>query len=351
MKLLLILSFLVIFNGAAWSQTLNVLFIGNSYTHGHNMPKIFENLANSKGKNVFADSIAVSGSTLKGHTERPRTFEKIKSKKWDIVFVQGFSRELAQDSLMISLETLPYAKQIVDSVKANNSCVRLFLYLTWGYKEGYAIEAYNDTYLKMQENIRKGYFQMSEALQIPIAPVGMVWKAYRETYPEANLYQSDNQHPNPDGSYLAACTFYASIFKETPVGASAVKQVVKTAVPNIQKIVENEVLEKLAVYGLDKEQHPIIEPEPVLNFDVNVNWLSISINNKTQYGSNYYWEFGDGKSSKKKEPTYYYKKTGTYTVTMKATKGCQQYAMKKKVTVSNKIKNANKPSSKKKKGT
>lgn len=334
----------VFFTGVSIAQKLNVLFIGNSYTHGHNMPKIFESLANSKDKDVFADSIAVSGSTLKGHTERPRTFEKIKSKKWDIVFIQGFSRELAQDSLTIATETIPYAKMIADSVKANNPCVELYIYMTWGYKDGYEHEEVNNTYLKMQENIRKGYFQLHDALNVPIAPVGMVWKDYRANYPDDNLYQSDNQHPNPNGSYLAACTFYAAIFKETPVGATAPKSVVASAIPNIQKTAEKIVLNNLSTYGLDKEQHPVILPEPVLDFEMRVNWLSITVDNQTVYGSgSYSWDFGDGKTSKKNEPVYYYAKSGTYTVTLTAKKGCHTYKMKKKVSVSNKIKNADKP--------
>lgn len=341
---LVVLLFSYILVSWSFGQQLNVLFIGNSYTHGHNMPKIFESLANSKDKDVFADSIAVSGSTLKGHTERPRTFEKIKSKKWDVVFIQGFSRELAQDSTTIANETIPYAKMIVDSVKANNPCVELFVYLTWGYKDGYVVEPYNDTYLKMQENIRKGYYQLSDALKIPISPVGMVWKDYRANYPSDNLYQTDNQHPNPNGSYLAACTFYATIFKETPVGATCPKSVLPENATNIQKTAEKIVLNNLSLYRLDKEQHPVVYPEPILDFENHVNWLSVTIDNQTIYGTgSYIWDFGDGKTSKKNEPVYYYAKSGTYTITLTAKKGCHYYKMKKKVTVSNKLKNAEKP--------
>jgi len=66
----------------SYSQ-INVLFIGNSYTHYSNMPKIFEKIAESKGKMVFADSIAVSGSTLKEHAGRVSTYMKMKSSNWD----------------------------------------------------------------------------------------------------------------------------------------------------------------------------------------------------------------------------------------------------------------------------
>ncbi len=332
----------------ATGQKLNVLFIGNSYTHGHNMPKIFEALANSKGKDVFADSIAVSGSSLKGHCDRERTWEKIKSKKWDVVFIQGFSRELAQPFDTIEKKTLPYAQQIVDSVKKNNKCVELFLYMTWGYKIGYEHESYNLTYDDMQENIRKGYNLLSEKLDIPLAPVGMVWKDFRTNHPTDELYQGDNQHPTPNGSFLASCTFYAAIFKESPLGGLFPKAVNQVAATAIQKTVDKIVLNNLATYKLDTEQHPKKLPEPTIDFDLAVSWTSITCNNKTTNGGSYIWEFGDGKTSKKNEPVYYYGKSGTYTVTLTVIKGCHQYKMKKKVMVSTKVKNAMNPKKKKK---
>ena len=79
----------------SFAQPANVLFIGNSYTHMNALCKIYQNLANSKGKYVFGDTIAVSGSTLKGHTERPNTYKKMQAKDWDYVFIQGFSRDLS----------------------------------------------------------------------------------------------------------------------------------------------------------------------------------------------------------------------------------------------------------------
>jgi sulfate adenylyltransferase small subunit len=119
MRLLVtICSFFVLFSSAA--QQTNVLFIGNSYTHMNKLCKIFENLANSKGKYVFGDTLAVSGSTLQGHTLRSNTYKKIKARNWDYVFIQGFSRELNMDSATIATQTIPYAQQLIDSIKKYN---------------------------------------------------------------------------------------------------------------------------------------------------------------------------------------------------------------------------------------
>jgi hypothetical protein len=334
MKRLLSLVALIFCLGTAYSQQLNVLFIGNSYTHYNNMPKIFEHLAKSKGKNVYADSIAVSNSTLKLHTERASTYKKLRSRKWDVVFIQGFSRELAQDSATIATETIPYARMLIDSLQKYSPCSNIFFYMTWGYAEGYSVEETNNTYEKMQENVKRGYFQMSRAFNFPIAPVGMVWQQVREQHPEINLYVTDKEHPNPSGSFVAACTFYASIFKESPVGGTAPERVSSAVISPIEHIAEKVVLNNLEAYNLDTIQHPALEIPPVLNFDIRESWTNISISNKTKNCPDIKWDFGDGNTSRSANPKHYYKKAGTYTVTLHVYKNCQHYVLKKRVTVS-----------------
>jgi hypothetical protein len=348
-----ILTTLALFAGlssVSHSQTLNVLFIGNSYTHYNGMPKMFEKLATSKGKKVYADSIAVSNSTLKLHTERASTWAKMKTRKWDVVFIQGFSRELAQDSATVATETMPYAKMLIDSLKKYSPCSDIYFYMTWGYYEGYGNDERNNSYEKMQASVRRGYMQMSKAFAYPVAPVGMVWQQVRKNHPEIPLYRDDKEHPNPNGSFIAACTFYASIFRESPLGGSATEGVTPSAIVPIQQEAAKYVLNNLEMYNLDTIQHPALEVPPVLNFKMQENWTSITITNYTKGVSDIRWEFGDGNTSRKLNPVHYYKASGTYTVTLHVYKACQHYVLKKRITVSTKEKYAtSKPKSKSKK--
>ena len=48
---------------------MNVLFIGNSYTYYHEMPFLFEQLANSNGKTVTVHSITKGGRRLEEFTD------------------------------------------------------------------------------------------------------------------------------------------------------------------------------------------------------------------------------------------------------------------------------------------
>lgn len=57
---------------------------------------------------------------------------------------------------------------------------------------------------------------------VRIAPVGEAWKKVytqlENNSKEASLYYGDEKHPSVRGSYLAACTIYATIFQKSPVG-------------------------------------------------------------------------------------------------------------------------------------
>jgi hypothetical protein len=340
-RLVVLFSFIGAFS---FAQPTNVLFIGNSYTHMNNLSKIYQNLANSKGKNVFADTLAVSGSTLYGHTLRENTFKKIQAKSWDYVFIQGFSRELNKDSLSIATYTIPYAQLLIDSIKKYNPCVNIYYYMTWGYADGVKDSIPEDNYFSMQERIQKGYLQLSQATGgYPIAPVGMVWKELQEKFPDINLYAQDRAHPSPAGSYTAACTFYTSIYKESPVESTFPKKVEDTQAQNIQKTAAEYVLTFYPKYNLDTLQIPINENPPKVDFIIKEKWLSISIYNKTSGGAKYYWEFGDGKTSTKRSPKHYYRKPGKYTVTLYVKSNCTWYKQKKTIKVSDKIKHGNSP--------
>jgi hypothetical protein len=62
------------------------------------------------------------------------------------------------------------------------------------------------------------YFDLAAELNARVAPVGMAWKKALAADPQLVLHQPDKSHPNPTGSYLAACVFYATLLDKSPVG-------------------------------------------------------------------------------------------------------------------------------------
>ncbi len=199
------------------SKKLKILFIGNSYTYTHEMPCIFEKIAKLKGKDVYVDSNTKGGCSLKEHCERDDMYEALRSEKWDLVVIQGYSREFIVSDKKIDIDSKPYIDKIIKAAKASNEKVKFAFYMTWAYKNGYHENESSNTSKKMIDRIAHGYEYLSKGYNIPVVPVGLVWQQMEDKN-ELNLYQRDRAHPSIYGSYAAACTFYASIFNESPEG-------------------------------------------------------------------------------------------------------------------------------------
>ncbi len=53
-----------------------------------------------------------------------------------------------------------------------------------------------------------------------VIPAGLAFARSTAVRPELNLYVADKRHPSLAGTYLAAATTYATLFKRSPVGLS-----------------------------------------------------------------------------------------------------------------------------------
>lgn len=291
------------------SDELNILFIGNSYTHMYEMPFIFDKIARSKGKPVHVEMNTRSSATFNIHTTRTDMFEAINSRKWDYVVLQGFSRELSHPRETIDSASMPYFTQIVDSIKANHSLTNLLLYNTWGYRDGYQHREETDTYEKMSEMIVDGYKYLSETFDIPIVPVGQVWRKLREKHPDINLYDKDLAHPSKKGSYLAASTFFAALFKESPLGAktSTIRNKFATV---IQQMAGDYVLANFDKYRLNQDFFK-------LNWSVTESGAYfLKGESNFESATKLTWNFGDGNTSSENYVEYNYKEAGDYNVVL-----------------------------------
>jgi hypothetical protein len=281
---------------AAQSEPLKVLFIGNSYTHMNNMPKMFDKIAKDADMNVLVEKCAQSGASFKVHSERPEVYEAIKSRKWDYVILQGYSRELTFDPEYIDTATVPYLNKIVDSVYANSSCTNILFYMTWGYESGYLEREETNTYLKMAMKIEEGYRYLSSTYHVPVVPVGMVWKKVKEA-DVLDLYAKDRAHPSKEGSYLIASTFFESIF-----GVEQNEKIGLIKERNAKKIRESvhEVLsDKRDFYGLTENLINLEVEKDKDKFMVNYSIDSLK-------ASSFLWTFEDGKTTNKQSGVYEY---------------------------------------------
>ncbi|MCO5260928.1 MAG: PKD domain-containing protein [Crocinitomicaceae bacterium] len=304
---------------------MNVLFIGNSFTHMNSMPLMFERLAISKSIKINVLMSAKSNHTFKMHSERADLYEDIHKAKWDYVVLQGFSRELSYGNEHIDTAVIPYFQKIVDTLYQNNPCVKLLLYMTWGYENGYAYMNEIGTYEEMSEAIESGYRYLASKYNLAIVPVGNVWKEIRKNYPDYGLYQKDQHHPTKIGSYITASTFYSAIFRSTPEGGYTAGLDDKMAL-NIQRTAYNYVKEHLSEYKLDSN---IVEVN--YKFTKDAKYEALCFANYPE-ATNLTWDFGDGSpGSNEARAVHHYKTFGTYKVKLTVEDACGERIIYKNV--------------------
>jgi len=240
-----------------FAQTKSILFVGNSYTHCNDgVDKMLVSLAASKGIEIYAESSAIGGYSLQRHCSNQQTLSKIKSKAWDYVVLQELSTNPCYPPEVVDTLTYPYAKILSDMVHDNNYCTQLMFYMTWGRKNGYISDTTYmplTTFNGMQKRLAESYCEMAADNDGAVAPVGMAWKYVRDNYPEINLYTEDKSHPSPQGTYLAACVFYASIFKESPEGASYTYGLPQSEAAILQQAASVVVFRSMAEWRLDQK--------------------------------------------------------------------------------------------------
>ena len=254
MKKILLVS-LVLLSSLCYAQTKSILFIGNSYTQCNGgLENMLKSLAASKGIEIEAEEAAIGGYSLKKHCNNQQTLDKIRSKDWDYVVLQEFSVNPAYPPEVVDTLTYPYAKILSDMIHNQSICTQLYFYMTWGRKNGYLSDTTYmplTTFEGMQRRLAESYCEMAIDNDGSVAPVGIAWKYVRDNYPEINLYTEDNSHPSPQGTYLAACVFYASIFKASPEGAKFTYGLSENEANILQHAAAIVVLDNMEIWRLD----------------------------------------------------------------------------------------------------
>jgi hypothetical protein len=198
-----------LFGAAAQTQTakptdeLQVLFIGNSFTYFHDLPKMISELAKAgKQRPLHYERETPGGCSLEKHWKDGKALAKIQSRKWDFVVLQDQS----QAPLLKRESMFAHAKKLDAEIRMQGS--KTILYMTW------AVQNKPDN----QATISKAYLDLSKELKAEIAPVGNAWEAALTADKQLVLHEKDKSHPNVTGSYLAACVFYATIYSKSPEG-------------------------------------------------------------------------------------------------------------------------------------
>ncbi|MBW2263579.1 MAG: DUF4886 domain-containing protein, partial [Deltaproteobacteria bacterium] len=218
-----------------------VLFIGNSYTAVNTLHVIVSDLLVEAGHEGYTLDVTPGGYRLDQHADdadgssgdtRLRdllvTGEEA-ALGWDVVVLQqqsqvaGFPR--TEPTWIAMQEGATTLRDLAMDAGADT-----VIFMTWGYRDGDGMNPtlYPD-YPTMQDRLSDGYTDLASRLStggepVFIAPAG---ESYRSISLEGDttlfegLYATDGSHPSIRGSYLAACTIFATITGTSPVGMTS----------------------------------------------------------------------------------------------------------------------------------
>jgi hypothetical protein len=298
-------------------DSISVLFVGNSYTYVNDLPTMTSNLAVSLGDEITFDSKTNGGFSFANQLNDPLTHSKIQSKPWDYVVLQGQSQEPSFPYTQVNTNTLPQAVQLADSVYDNRYCSQAMFFMTWGREVGDPQWDSINTFYKMNDRLRLAYLRFVDSTESSVAPVGVAWRYIRDNHPTIQLYSGDGSHPSVAGTYLAACTFYTSLFRKSPVGASYISTLDATTAGILQNAASLCVLDSLESWHLRSN-----EEVAIAGFASTTTDLSVQFTNTSWRSTDYYWTFGDGATSNVSNPQHTYAVDGNYTVTLIASNEC-----------------------------
>jgi len=243
---------------AAEAKTLNVLFIGNSYTARHNLAQVVKAMAEAGNPGLTFDitQVIYGGRRLVDHWRlgtqnyvriSELTVDEVKAtiraletaladdpkdkhakgalrrhqrllknldsqrKKWDIVVLQSYRDDLKGDPSLY----VEYAPRFAELIRAQGA--RVVLYETTPTTQNAkpltappgraAVLAKARTVAALANRI--------DAAVVPMSLVGLRCQTIR---PDFTLRFINDGHPNHTMAYLTACAFYAALFDRTPEG-------------------------------------------------------------------------------------------------------------------------------------
>jgi hypothetical protein len=227
------------------SGCTRVLFLGNSYTYVNDLPSTFAQLAQSGGMPVQVDMVANGGETLAQHAASGDDATKIASQNWTYVVLQEQSDTPAYDSAGSYMYSP--AKTLVDMARGVGASTMLFM--TWAHRDGEP-SAGLGSYESAQGGVDATYLALAGSLSVPVAPVGYTWLHVHMDHPEISLWQDDGSHPTAAGTYLAACVFYAAIFRRSPEGLGYHGGASGSEAQILQQEAARRVLDMQAQWGL-----------------------------------------------------------------------------------------------------
>ena len=217
----------------------SILFIGNSHTYYHEMPRMIVEFAKAAdhAADLHIETSTASGVNLQWHWNHTPTRDLIEQGGWDAVVLQERSGGPLEDKPAMH----EYARKLHGEIDQQGA--ETIFYMTWArtYQPG------------TQSEITEAYETIADELNATLAPVGEAWKRALNEDSGLRLHAPDGRHAAPAGSYVAACVFYALFFDRSPVGLPGTLAVDGREVVSLPDA-QAELLQRTAFEALQRAQ-------------------------------------------------------------------------------------------------
>ncbi len=126
------------------------------------------------------------------------------TKPFDVVLMMDCSQCPIHPQLRSAF--FEHAKKNSEIARKNGA--RPAFFMSWAYQDK----------PEMTEQLAAEYTNAGRANNALVVPAGLAFAASVKARPELNLYVADKRHPSLAGTYLAACTVLATLYKTNPEG-------------------------------------------------------------------------------------------------------------------------------------
>jgi hypothetical protein len=218
---------------------VRILFIGNSFTEGNDLPGIVKGLADEVEINTEIVSHIALGQSIDYFINEPECWDYIRSRQWDYIVIQDNQKYYTDsigtlDSFGMPIPLLSNNIKFQNRIKKLVPCAKIIYFAGWEQNGGDKCMSPNDNTVKLVKRIlaNYGYLNNQAGVHNIIAPIGIAWissitqRPYLARNVDSLLYRTDGRHPGNAGSYLAACVLFTTIFHCSPVNLKDIYQFV-----------------------------------------------------------------------------------------------------------------------------
>lgn len=190
------------------NRPVSILFIGNSFSYYHSLPKLIARFARVSGcGTLVVDGVFRGGATLKVLWRDGKALKMLRNRTWDYVVLQERGRlgGIIKDGVVHVGKPkafFAYATRFDKAIKRINA--KTILYCPPSFL---GVGLPGDA-----KKLHAAYATLARKLNAPIIPSGAAFALVSKIRPHMNLFEHDRHHPNPLGTYLIACLFYKKLF-------------------------------------------------------------------------------------------------------------------------------------------